>query len=283
MRSQPPLTNSKPLRTAVRELPIVLLIIAMLLLDAVAVVRVSTGHARELSPISDVLIFSLAYSQAWLLGMWAGLGRTQLLVRLPVVVAALAGWGQLLLILFASFDTAYSWFVLHFTLIAGFVAFVFGGSRMLGGEHLVRIGESADGGSIETASQRFQFTLSEMLQTVAGCGAALSIVKFFYPSIGWFPREDLAVHIAYAGIYATLGVIATWAILHVDFRSWRLGVLGAAAWAFLIAFAIFSKISTIGVWPFLALITGALFVCRASGYRIAARNVARQTKRRAQT
>lgn len=272
------MTKTNPMRATAQNLPIILLVIAMLLLDAAAVVRVANLRAREASAVSQILIFSLAISQTCLLGMWAGLGRTRTVIRLPIAVAALAGWGQLICVLFARQNAHpwefHDWDALHISLIAGFVAFVVGVDRMLGSTRLTRIGEPTDNVRIATTPRRFQFTLSEMLQVIAGCGSSLAAATFLCPPIVWPPSYVLGVHFAYAGMFVASGLMAAWAVLYTNFRVWRLGLLAAVTWAMLFAFAAVSDqpwlISEvrIGVWPYLAIVTGALFVCRVSGYRI---------------
>jgi hypothetical protein len=266
------------MRVTVRDLPIILLVVVMLLLDALAVVRVADGQPGHVSQMNGILIYSLVLSQVWLVGMWAGVGRTRTAIRLPIAVGVLAGWGQLIHVLFVPQNVSlwdfHDWDALHFTLIAGFVAFAIGMSRISGSDHLMRVGEPTEHAGVAAAHRRFQFTLSEMLQVTAGCGASLAIMKFFYPPIEWFPTSVLGVHFAYVGVIVVSGAIASWAVLHTNFRVWRLGVLVLATWAMPFTFAVgrnqpwlITEVS-IGVWPFLAFITSALFVGRVCGYRI---------------
>jgi len=264
----------------------VLLVLALLLLDAAAVVRAVDDQPSHLSRMNGMLIYSLALSQVCLVGMWAGLGRTSTAVRLPIAVASLAAWGQLIRVLLAPKNLGISqihyWDVAHFTSIAGYVAIVYGISRTVGSTEMIRIGTPTDGARIAVTSRRFQFTISEMLQATAGCGASLAIVKFFYPPIERLPGPVLGVHFAYIGLFAFTGQIAAWAVLHSSFRPWRLGVLGGATWLMLLAFEVATNqqswlIDEVGIciWPYLTLVTGALYACRVCGYRIVGKHTDR--------
>ena len=227
------------------------------------------GDSRECYrlKVSNTPIVVLAFGQSCLLGLWAGIGRTRAAIRLPVVVFVMAVWGQIICILFGP-QNSNPWnyqssVVLDFSLIAGFFAVTFGMSRILGSTRLIFAAEPADTTAIATVERRFQFTISEMLQTVAGCGAVLSIIKLFYPPIEWFPVSALAVESAFVGLYVISGALAMWAVLHVDFRTWRLGVLAAATWISMVAAAVaqsdnpsLDRGANLCIWPYLTLVSG---------------------------
>ena len=169
----PPSDDLCPMRPAARNLPIILLVVAMLLLDAVAYVSIVNEEPRHVSSMSGAPIYALALSQACLLGMWAGFGRTRTAIRLPVVVALLAVLIRLICYLAPQYPIP--WYfqtsvLLNLGLTAGVVAVAAGLARLLEVARLVRLGETVGGMNAATTWRQFQFSLSQMLQMVASFG-----------------------------------------------------------------------------------------------------------------
>jgi hypothetical protein len=246
------------MRATVRDLPIVLLVLAMLLLDVVAFWA---------SRASGDLTASFAISQTCLLGIWIGIGNTRFAIRLPVAVFALGA----LIRLVCQYPAEATLIDLYLGLTTGWTAFVVGGVRILASIRLITVGESTDASDNSFHWRRFQFTLSQMLQTVVGVSAALAILKFVYPPIDLSSNEVVRGRFVEIGVFVTLGLIATWVMLATKFRIWRLGALVAAA--ILVAIASNNAVAGIqpdvstAISPFLAFFVGAMCVCRACGYR----------------
>lgn len=265
------------MRPLARNLPILLLVVAILFVDNALFVGVAghPGHVLDDPPLHATATLAFVLCEACLLGIWAAVGRTRTVFRLLAVAAIALG-----LIRFTEFldprhpnpwfyRTSVFW---HISLVVGSFAAALGIGRLRGSLQLRRISEKATGGA--TGPRPFRFTISDMLRAVASCCAVLAIVKFSYPRTVLLPRNILAVQIAYAEIFVIPGLIAIWATLGTNLRIWKLGVLAAAAWGITCSFSAIDPerwVNTgesLGIWLYLALVTGSLLVFRICGFRI---------------
>ncbi len=260
------------------KLPVATLMVAIVGVDALAL---GLRFASEGSPSKSNWVVGLALSQAVLIGTWAGLGNAPLVVRLPAATLATGLLIRFIVLAQEVPEFAVVMVTIDIGGLTAIVASVFAAGRLFG-IRLRSIEPANAGRELETRPQRWQFSLSQLLQLVAGWSLALAILRWVFPPLTSLPHPqghslstELLIFTGFFGLPMPLGV---WAFLNSEKPAVRIilfvALLTLLACLFAPALGAPTAEVVVAFVAYAAIVLAALVVARLSDYRVGRQKLA---------
>jgi hypothetical protein len=253
-------------------------VVVILALDALAIVL---RFASEGPPSDSNWVAGLALSQAVLIGAWAGLGNAPMVARLPAATLATGLLIRLIGLAMHVPEPANPVVTIEVGGLVAFVAGLFAVGRLVGIRVITLEAINAESDP-ENWSRHWQFSLSQLLQMVAGWSLVLAILRWVFPpliSLPQFQANRLPIELPMiAGFFGGPMFVGVWAMLRIGKLAFRValfaGILILLTFLFAPAFGAPRGELMLSVFlVYAAIIFVALLVCRLSGFRVVRRKL----------